>query len=125
IGAQHRSTPVIPPTAVAQRAATQSSSVTTNGATSDRRREADEQSALLQQMGASVRVMQDLVSKMSTLLPPQTLPFASSVESAQLPPLEPSQPSTSRTVSTILNGHSPPSGHPSPILLKKRRSASP
>jgi hypothetical protein len=124
IGVQYRPTPVIPQTAVAEGAPTYASSGTTHGATSDGRRETDEQFTLLQQMGESVRAMQDLVSQMSTLLPLQNLPSVSA-NSAQRPPPEQSHPFTSPTSSPVFNGHNSSPMPPSPIQIQKRRSFSP
>jgi len=126
---QPRTAPVVPPTINTEGAST-SSSVSVNPAASTERREPDEQRALLQQMGESVRTLQELVSNMSTMLQAHNLPPAT-VQSTQQSHPAPPQPivaqaeSPTRSESTILNEHTSTSATLPPLHIKKRRSFSP
>ena len=97
-------------------------------ATSEGPRDTEDHLELLNQMGESVRTMQELVARMSILIPPQ-LPTRSpttptnSIPTPSTPPLQPSisEPSSS-------NGHSSDaksSRNLSPLIIRKRRSFSP
>ena len=103
--------------------------------TSNENRETDERTALLNQMGMSVRAMQDLVARMSILIPSQLSPTSVSgvpTENQISPPVSPGpstaaqEPSSSDTKTS--NGHTSdtsPSRNSPPLRVRKRRSFSP
>ena len=125
IGVQMRTTQVAQPTTNGEGTSTSSSSVRMNGSASDGRTETEEHLTLLQQMGESVRTMQDLVSRMSTLLPFPNPPSSTAFESTQHSPPNPPHPSTSQVESASPNRHiSTPETLPA-LHIKKRRSFSP
>ena len=91
---------------------------------------------MLNQMGESVKAMQDLVARMSTLIPSQMSPTTSNVpqesQNSHSIPLSPrpsnivQEPSSSETMNS--NGHTSdtlPSRHSPPLHVQKRRSFSP
>ena len=95
--------------------------------TSEERRDTEDHLALLNQMGESVRTMQELVARMSTLIPPQfSVPAPSQAQSVPTLFNTTRQPLTSEP--TTSNGHpSDPksSRSPAPLIIRKRRSFSP
>ena len=95
--------------------------------TSEEGRDTEDHLALLNQMGESVRTMQELVSRMSTLIPPQ-IPISPAAQTRAVPPPSATsrQPSTSEP--TTANGHPSDaklSRTPTPLIIRKRRSFSP
>ena len=143
IGVPLRSTPFSVPPPRTDRASTSTSPQahlpSTNGVTvtSDERQDSDERLTVLNQMGENVRTMQDLVAKMSTLLPSQIqLPVSPSLppqgQTSQSTPLS----ATSLNAINVSSGpdpqssngqipESPPSRTLPPLSIRKRRSFSP
>ena len=96
--------------------------------TSEERRDTEDHLALLNQMGESVRTMQELVARMSTLIPPQIPVSPATAQAHSIPSVSnsPRQPLTSEPITP--NGHpsDPKSSRtPSPLIIQKRRSFSP
>ena len=142
-GIQHRSNPVPSATgrgdAMPTSPAAQAQAPRVNGVTntSNENRETEERMALLSQMGASVKAMQDLVARMSILIPSQMSPTSVSgvppeTQISQPIPLSPGpstvgqEPSSSDTGTSY--GHTSdtsPSRNSPPLRIQKRRSFSP
>ena len=140
MGVQYRSTTFPPATGRADGTLTstqgQPQSPRVNGVTSssNERDETEERMAILDQMGESVRAMQDLMTRMSTLIPSQmppstssTVPLENVVPQSIISTSGPSnavyEPSTSSS-----NGHTSdnsPSRTPPPLRIQRRRSFSP
>ena len=140
MGIQYRSNPIPSATGRADgMPISQSQSPRVNGVTntSNENRETEERKALLNQMGESVRAMQDLVARMSILIPSQMSPTSVAgvppdTRVSQPVPLslspstavqEPSSPDTSTS-----NGHisdTSPSRNSPPSRIRKRQSSSP
>ena len=96
--------------------------------TSEGRRDTEDHVALLNQMGESVRTMQELVARMSVLIPPQPPTISPTNQAHSLPSPSNSfrQPSISEPSTSNGQSSDPKSSrNPSPLIIRKRRSFSP
>ena len=140
MGIQYRSNPIPSATGRADgmpaSPTAQAQSPRVNGVpnTSNENRETEERKALLNQMGESVRAMQDLVARMSILIPsptsvagvPPETPISQPVPLSPGPSTAVQDPSFSDTSTS--NGHtsdSSPSRNSPPLRNRKRHSFSP